>query len=143
MDTDIFLISIIALFIGHSFGDHWIQTHHQAITKGSPGWQGRRACLTHVITLTLTKLVILAITYYGTGLWPDPMWFCIGILVDGSSHYWADRRTTLERLAKMVRKTEFYQLGTDLGEHIGTGKYAMDQAFHHVFLWVGAVLISL
>lgn len=139
-----------ALFAGHSFGDHWIQTSHQAVCKGGPGWPARRACLGHVATLQLTKflLVMMAVGLVDLRL---NVWAVAGaLLVDGASHYWADRRFTLERLAgrlQFIGKDEFYDMGTDLvnaaGEtapHIGTGRYALDQSWHHLWLFVAALV---
>lgn len=136
-----------ALFAGHSFGDHWIQTSHQAVCKGGPGWPGRLACLAHVGTLQLTKflLVMLAVGLVDLRLNP---WAVVGaLLVDGASHYWADRRFTLQRLAGRVGKAEFYDQGTDLvngdgdcAPHVGTGRYALDQSWHHLWLFVAALV---
>jgi hypothetical protein len=43
-----------ALFVAHQVADHWIQTQHQADTKGCPGWPGRIACAAHVASYTAT-----------------------------------------------------------------------------------------
>jgi len=136
-----------ALFAGHSFGDHWIQSSHQAVCKGGTGWPARRACAAHVATLQITKflLVMLAVGLVDLRLNP---WAVAGALaVDGASHYWADRRFTLQRLAKGVGKATFYDQGTDLvnghGEcapHVGTGRYALDQSWHHLWLFVAALI---
>ena len=37
-----------SLYAAHSFGDHWVQTHHQACGKGAPTAAGRLACFGHV-----------------------------------------------------------------------------------------------
>ncbi|MFJ3184434.1 transcriptional regulator, partial [Streptomyces sp. NPDC086796] len=70
------------------------------------------------------------------------------------THWWADRRSTLARLAKVLRQVEFYTLGTGAhpahpvqangkpAAHMGTGAYALDQSFHHLFLGVAALLIA-
>ncbi|MFB7858909.1 hypothetical protein [Rhodococcus qingshengii] len=150
MNTEIFPIIFIGLFAGHHAGDYWIQTDHQAITKGKPGAEGIRACLAHVTGLTLTKLIFVGSLLSISGLAPSPFWFLFGVFVDASSHYWADRRTTLEKLAKVLRKSTFYQMGKDTvhtssppGTHVGVGSHALDQAFHLVFLVVGSVLMSM
>ena len=149
MNTELFPIIFIALYVGHSVGDHWVQTGHQSAHKHQKDKEGIHACLAHVTTLTATKLVFL-LPVLAMNEWPSVWWLCAGILLDASSHYWADRRFTLEGLAKWVGKSGFYHLGTDSlhrdapdGAHIGTGKYALDQAFHHLFLFVSAVMISL
>ncbi len=143
----------IALLVGHSVGDHWVQTSCQAVEKayGAPGTtrqlvrRGQLACIRHVATLTATKvvLVLLVLLPYDA----DVRWgqVAVGLGVDALSHYWADRRWTLEELARYIGKGEFYDQGTDLVDaagqkrpHIGTGRYALDQSWHHFWLLVGA-----
>lgn len=149
MDNELFPLVFTALFTGHSVGDHWIQTSHQVAHKHLRSPTGRWSCLRHVGTLTLTKIVlllpVLALTH-----WPAPWWLCAGILLDASTHYWADRRYTLEGLANLLGLGGFYCLGSDSlhssspkGSHIGTGKYALDRSFHHFFLFISSVMICL
>ncbi|GGN64850.1 hypothetical protein GCM10012285_67230 [Streptomyces kronopolitis] len=50
-------------------------------------------------------------------------------------------------LAKVTGKAEFYRLGApradhDDNPHIGTGAYALDQSFHHLWLLVAALVIA-
>lgn len=136
-----------ALFAGHSFGDHWIQSGHQAVCKGNRNWAGRRACIGHVVSLQWTKLLLLFLAVALVGLRLNPWWVLAALLVDGVSHYWADRRFTLEALAGHVGKGVFYDQGTDLvnhegkhAPHIGTGRYALDQSWHHLWLFVSALV---
>lgn len=70
-----------------------------------------------------------------------------GLAVDALSHGWADRRSTLAGLAEATGKGEFYRLGApragrDDNPHIGTGAYALDQSFHHLWLLVTALIIA-
>jgi len=147
-----------ALFVAHSVADHWVQTSCQAVEKayGPPGTgnkeltrRGQLACVRHVSTLTLTKcalLIPLVLLFHVKLTW----WQLVaGFLVDAVSHYWADRRWTLEELARWLKKGEFYDQGTDLvdgaGEkrpHTGTGRYALDQSWHHLWLFISAVIIT-
>lgn len=74
--------------------------------------------------------------------------------IDAATHYWADRRTTLKRLADRCGKAEFYSLGTPThaghpvtakGEYaptLGTGAYALEQSWHILWLFVAALLIA-
>lgn len=144
-----FAVVFAAMFAGHSVGDHWVQTGHQAVCKGGPGWSGRWACAKHVATLQLTKLVLLVPAALLLNLQLTWGAVALAFAVDAVSHYWADRRTTLERLARRrwVNKGVFYDQGTDLvnaqgvpAPHIGTGRYALDQSWHHLWLFVSAVL---
>lgn len=152
-----FAAAFAALYAAHMVGDHWVQTHGQACTKGAPGRDGRAACAWHVTTLTLTKLAALALLTWVTGLHLNPLPLIAGLLVDAASHYWADRaarhpnstRTvTLAWLADTVGKGDFYRMGAprqgrDDQPHLGTGAYALDQSWHVGWLFITALIITL
>ncbi|MGW0553318.1 transcriptional regulator [Streptomyces sp. NPDC002926] len=131
MDAALFAAVFIALWVGHSVGDHWVQTSHQSCTKGLPGWPGSLAAARHVATLTITKALLLVPAAWLLGLELSMAGLVAGLTVDALSHGWADRRSTLARLAQATGKSEFYRLGTpragrDDNPHIGTGAYALD-----------------
>ncbi|MGW2920402.1 transcriptional regulator [Streptomyces angustmyceticus] len=156
MSAVVFAAAFIALYVAHSVGDHWVQTNCQSAAKGKPGWAGRLACTRHVISLTLTKGIILAVVVLLLDLRVTALGVTIGLAVDAATHWWADRRTTLAWLARILGegKAEFYNLGTGAhklhpidadGEpaaHLGTGAYALDQSFHHLWLLVAALIIA-
>lgn len=137
-----------ALYAAHSFGDHWYgQTHRQALGKGARTRQGRLHCLGHVLLLAAHKAVALAAVCAVTGLRLPLAAVAVGLLVDGVSHYWADRRFTLQALAGRTGKGDFYQLGQprpgrDDAPHLGTGAYALDQSWHVAWLFVAALIIA-
>ena len=140
-----------ALYTGHTVGDHWVQTSCQAIHKAAPTRAGQLACLRHVVTLTVTKLVLATAVVFAFHVKLNLWQVVAAILVDAGSHYWADRRVTLERLARRrwVGKGEFYDQGTDLVNaegkvrpHIGTGRYALDQSWHVLWLFVAALVAT-
>ncbi|GAA2572690.1 MULTISPECIES: transcriptional regulator [Streptomyces] len=157
----VFAAVFIALYVAHSVGDHWVQTSHQAAHKGendrTPGQSsraGRIACTLHVIGLTITKGIALAAVVLVLDLPVTVIGVVAGLGVDAASHWWADRRSTLAWLAKVTGKTEFLSLGTPAhaahpvtaegtyAPTLGTGAYALDQSFHHLFLGVAALLIA-
>ncbi|MEU3954038.1 transcriptional regulator [Streptomyces achromogenes] len=150
----VFAALSIALIIAHSVGDHWVQTTGQAMTKGQPGWPGRLACGRHVLTLTLTKVLVLIPVVVALDLPVTVPGLAAGLGLDAASHYWADRRTTLAALARRCRKDELFALGTPAHpEHpvtaggtyaptLGTGAYALDQSWHHLWLGITALLIT-
>lgn len=147
-DPTVFAASFAALFAAHQVGDHWVQSSCQATTKGGTGWPARTACAKHVASLTVTKLLFLAPVALLLGLTVHPLAALIGLLVDAVSHYWADRRTTLARLAERVGKGTFYRLGTPRPDHddnptLGTGAYALDQSWHIAWLIVAALILSI
>lgn len=159
--ASVFAAVFIALYIAHSVGDHWVQTSHQAAHKGendrTPGQSsrtGRINCTLHVVGLTTTKAIVLVPVVLVLNLPVTVGGIVAGLGVDAASHWWADRRSTLAWLAKVTGKTEFYELGTGAhpvhpvtaegkpAGHLGTGGYALDQSFHHLFLGVAALLIA-
>ncbi|MFF4698415.1 transcriptional regulator [Streptomyces chattanoogensis] len=147
MHAATFAAVFIALYVAHSVGDHWVQTSHQSAHKGRPGWGGRLADARHVATLTLTKLAVLVPAAVLLGLHLSMLGVVAGLGIDAVTHWWADRRSTLAWLARVTGKGEFYRLGApraghDDNPHIGTGAYALDQSFHHLWLLVAALVIA-
>ncbi|MFF0838244.1 transcriptional regulator [Streptomyces sp. NPDC003344] len=150
----VFAAVFVALYVAHSVGDHWVQTSHQAAEKGRPGWVGRLADARHVLGLTITKGIALAAVVLVLNIPVTVTGLVAGLGVDAVTHWWADRRTTLAWLAKVTGKTEFLSLGTPAhpahpvtadggyAPTLGTGAYALDQSFHHLFLGVAALLIA-
>ncbi|MCX5363206.1 DUF3307 domain-containing protein [Streptomyces sp. NBC_00124] len=147
MTAAVFAAVFAALYVAHSVGDHWVQTSCQSASKGRPGWVGRLADTRHVATLTLTKLVVLLPLVWLLDLRVSVLGIVAGLGIDAVTHWWADRRTTLAWLAEVTGKGEFYRLGAprtgrDENPHIGTGAYALDQSFHHLWLLVAALIIA-
>jgi len=127
--------------------DHWAQTNRQAATKGRPGWDGRRACAAHVTSYTATAAALLALTAWRTGLDLNAGRCTLALLVSAASHYWADRRTTLAHLARLLGKQGFFDLGMprpgrDDNPSLGTGAYALDQSWHITWLFIAALIIA-
>ena len=136
-----------ALFVAHQVADHWVQTDHQARTKGAPGWPGRLACAAHVTTYTATALLALLALSAALGLALDPGRVAAGMALSAVTHYLADRRTPLAALAALVRADGFYALGKprpgrDDNPCIGTGAYALDQSLHYLVLFAAALVIA-
>ncbi|MCU7724570.1 DUF3307 domain-containing protein [Actinoplanes sp. KI2] len=147
MTAATFAAVFVALFVAHQVADHWIQTDHQARTKGAPGWPSRIACAAHVATYTATALVALAVLRHTLDLPLTPGRVAAGLAVSAISHYLADRRTPLARLAALTGHAGFYALGTcrngrDDKPCLGTGAYALDQSFHYAWLFVAALIIA-
>ena len=135
-----------ALFVAHQVGDHWIQTQYQADRKGLPGWPGRLACAAHVNTYTATALIAVIVTTAATGVELNPWRCAAGLAVSAVTHYLADRRTPLKRLAQLVGADRFYALGAprpgrDDNPSLG-GAYHLDQSFHYLWLFVAALIIA-
>lgn len=147
MKPEVFAAAFAAMYVGHTVADIWLQTRSQALAKGNPGSAGRLACLKHVATLTIAVAVALAAVIAVTGLRTSPAAVAIALAVNGSTHYWADRRRTLRWLAASVGKAEFYQLGSPRPGHddnvtLGTGAFHLDQAWHIGWLFIAALIIA-
>lgn len=147
MDAGGFAAVFAALFVAHSVGDHWVQTSHQSMQKGKPGWVGRLADAHHVATLTVAKLVLLLTVAWVVDVPVTPLGMLLGLGVDAVTHWWADRRSTLARLAEVLGLGGFYRLGAprpgrDDNPSLGTGAYALDQSFHHLWLLVAALTVA-
>lgn len=119
-----------ALDAGLAVGDMWAQTNNQAQSKGNPGWAGRRACAAHVATLTVTQGAFLGVAVLATGERLSPRRVAVGLTLNAITHYFADRRTPLEKLAGKLAwmgKDEFYRIGQP---PLATGARALDESWH-------------
>lgn len=108
--------------------DHWVQTHRQALTKGLPGWRGRRACAAHVFSYVGTQAAVVAAGAHVLGLRFTPGRVAAALAISATTHYAMDRRTPARRLAGWLGKGEF----ADLADHGINGAYLLDQAAHHL-----------
>ncbi|WP_433297433.1 DUF3307 domain-containing protein [Actinoplanes sp. CA-030573] len=136
-----------ALFVAHQVADHWVQTQRQADRKGLPGWPGRLACAAHVVTYTLTAVLAVALLPIVLHLPLSIGQLTAGLLVSAVTHYIADRRTPLKRLAVWFGADRFYALGAprpgrDDNPSLGCGSYALDQSFHYLWLFAAALIIA-
>jgi hypothetical protein len=170
-----FAVVLPSLLVAHNVADHLLQTHRQATHKGLPGWVGRLACARHVATYTACTAATVSLLWWLFDLPITPLGFLAGQLVSAGTHYWADRRTTLERLANWgpfarMGKGEFYRLGAPRkvsafagmdevrlyradtvppvevswdNPSLGSGAYALDQAWHWLWLFVAALVTAL
>ncbi|MEU4801217.1 transcriptional regulator [Actinosynnema sp. NPDC023587] len=141
-----FAVTLPVLLVAHTVADHWVQTSHQSAAKGGRSWAGRWACVRHVASYTLVTAVAVASVWWLFSLPISPAGFVAGQVLSAVTHYWADRRFTLARLAKAAGKGEFYRFGApregrDDNPGIGTGAYALDQSFHWLML-TGAGLLT-
>lgn len=146
-----FAATYAALAAAHEVGDLWLQRHTDARDKGNPGSDGRRACAIHVATYLATQAGALALVNRVTGTRSTWKRAALGLAVSGISHYAADRRTPLKKTADLMQpifgKADFHQLGQPRPGHndnpsLGTGAYALDQATHHLFNTLAALVIA-
>ena len=152
--TAVFAATFAALYAGHHVADYWVQTDHQARHKGAKGPEGVIACLVHVGSYIVTQFVCLILMGLATGQGMlDGWWTVLALTVSGTTHYAADRREygLMFKLARLLPgKADFMRLGLPRGEErlptgkpgvfqviehddnpsLGTGTWALDQAWH-------------
>jgi hypothetical protein len=163
MNAGTFAAVFATLYAAHQVAEHWVQTHHQTLTKAAGGWPGRWACARHVATYTATAVVMLTAAALLLPLPLSVLGVAVGQAVSASTHYWADRRDPLLLLAVVLHKSRFYFLGMPRphlpevpdrdgpigatvphdNPSLGTGAYALDQSFHVFWLFVAALITTL
>lgn len=122
-----FVVAFVSFYVGHMAADYWIQTDWQARTKGQPGSIGRVACLRHVATYTATLAIIVVLVSYRIDVDLSAVRMAVALAVLAVTHYVADRRVPLRRLAVLLRHG---------GAWLDSGGLALlDQAWH--VWWVG------
>ena len=138
MRTAAFAAVFAAMVAGHQVGDYWVQTSAQAAAKGEPGWRGHRACGAHVATYTLTLAACVALAWWWLSLPLSAAWVAAGLGVSAVTHYFADRRTPLRKLADWQGSGQFWRTG----EGLATGAALLDQAWHWWWLFVSALIAA-
>jgi Protein of unknown function (DUF3307) len=111
-----FAVVLPTLLVAHHVADHWIQTDEQAKAKGQRGVEGRNACAVHVCTYTLTTILFVSTMWLLFSLPISSAGFLLGQAVSAVTHYWADRKFTLEWLTQQwpfsrMGKHDFYRSG--------------------------------
>jgi hypothetical protein len=134
----LFLVTFVAWYAAHQVADHWLQTDHQAAAKGDASWSGRRACLGHVGTYTLAQAVTLYATAGWLGLHVSFPAALAGLAVSAGTHYFADRRTPLRKLAKWSPARRFFELK----DHGLNGAYLLDQSWHIAWIFIGSLVVA-
>jgi hypothetical protein len=133
-----FAVMLGVYLTGHTVADYWVQSSAQAMRKGLPGWAGRRACIGHVTTYTVTLAGLLALTAWRLALPVSPAWAAAGLFVSAVTHYFADRRTPLRRVADLTGKGEFWRSG----EGLASGAAHLDQSWHWLWLFAAALITA-
>lgn len=135
----VFAAAFGAYAAGHQVADYWIQTPGQSARKALPGWTGRRACLAHVTTYTVTLAALLALAAGVLAVPVSPGWAAAGLAVNAVTHYFADRRTPLRKLAALIPgKAGFW----DAGEGLASGAACLDQSWHWLWIFAAALITA-
>lgn len=158
----LFAGTAVALYAAHHVGDYWVQTDGQARAKGLAGATGRWACTKHVLSYVGTQAIFLTeLSRVGAHLsWAR---VAVALLISGVTHWTADRREhgLMFWLARRLPgKIRFLELGAprdlSIREYLGgtskipldnpclgTGAWALDQAWHIFFgVFVAALVVA-
>lgn len=162
MGAGAFAAYAVALYVAHHVGDYWVQTDMQARLKGAAGVDGRLACLGHVLTYLATQVACLFAMVVVTGQEIGTVRTLCALAVSGVTHYVADRRRPLERIAGWIPgKANFWRLGAQRelrvqaywnddevdavldNPALGTGAWALDQSWHIFWgVFVAALILA-
>lgn len=148
--TTRFLITAAALSAAHEVGDQWVQTGHQACTKGEPGRRGQLACAAHVATYSATGALAVWAASRWLGVPMKGRSLAAGLALNAATHYLADRRTPLRRLAALAGNAEYVRRATVVrSEHTaaedtgpGTAMFHLDQSWHYGWIFASALLAA-
>lgn len=130
-----FAATLAATHAAGKVADHWVQTQHQACVKGEAGWRGRLSCAAHVGTYVATEALALVVTDRVTGLGLRPGRVAAALAVTAITHYIADRRRPLRRMADALGKDPAWLDN-------GGGMYAMDQSWHDGWHLASALIMA-
>lgn len=133
-----FLVASAAMVAAHQVADHWLQTDGQANTKGGKGWRARVACAAHCASYTAAQALALGGAARWLGVPLSGRNVTAGLAVSAVTHYVADRREPLRKMAEATGHTPFYRLASG-GLN---GAYLMDQSWHYGWIFVAALVIA-
>lgn len=124
------LALFIVLFVAHSVGDYWVQTSWQAERKE----HSHVACSLHIATYTMTLLLFLVVVSVRFDVDLSISRVIVALSVSAVTHYLADRRRPLRRVALAI--------GRDRSWIDNGGLALLDQSWHTFWLFVCAIVIA-
>ncbi len=152
------LTALVAFGFGlaaHGVGDHWIQTHTQACTKAMdrPGCDRTRAvwaCARHVLTWSATVLAFISLAGWWLALPLRPGWLAAGMTINAVTHFIADLRTPLVRIAEFLGRGGYIshvQVDRGAGRGVestgpGTALFHLDQPWHIAWHGVSSLVMA-
>lgn len=140
-----------------AIGDMWVQTDTCARIKGATDTnpvidhdeetgaeiavhgtrEGQLACLHHCATYTATQAAALLVGSRVLGLRLKPGRVAAALAVSFATHYVADRRRPMARLAEATGKKAFYDRLSPV-----CGQFELDQAWHHGWEAAAALILA-
>jgi hypothetical protein len=133
----VFAVVLAVLFVGHTVGDHVLQTDRQAREKAAPGRAGYTALASHLVVYHATIGVLLALTAVLLRLPLSPLGVAAGLAFSALTHGLLDRRWPVRALLRATGSAEFADATGPV-----CGMYLADQALHHAALLVSGLLVA-
>ncbi|MFI5839126.1 DUF3307 domain-containing protein [Catenuloplanes sp. NPDC051500] len=132
-----FVITLLALIVGHQLGDHVMQTDHQAANKAGKGRTAAGAMAGHLAAYHLTVGAVLAVTAWAMHLQLTWLGVVAGLLFSVVTHAILDRRAVVRLVLQHTGSREFADQTSPV-----CGMYVADQSLHWACLLVSALLMA-
>ena len=132
-----FVVTLLALLVGHQVGDHVLQSDTQAATKSEPGAPGVRAMAGHLITYHLSVGAVLALVTVVLHVPLTVAGVVAGLMFSAVTHALLDRRHLVRAVLRSTGSPEFAEQQTPV-----CGMYVADQALHWLCLLISALLVA-
>jgi hypothetical protein len=128
-----FAVLLPTLLVAHNVADHIAQTDHQAARKAN-SW---RAMAGHVGSYQLIQLIAVETVLVASGMVCSRRTKITGAIISAVTHAVLDRRWPVKVILERTRSPQFAEMATPLN-----GMYLADQALHHGFLFVAALVMA-
>ncbi|MDR7273931.1 DUF3307 domain-containing protein [Catenuloplanes atrovinosus] len=132
-----FVVTLLALIVGHQLGDHVMQTDHQAANKAGRGRAAITAMLGHLTAYHATIGIVLFVTAWALHLQLTWLGVTAGFLFSIVTHAILDRRAVVRLVLQHTGSRQFADQTTPV-----CGMYVADQSLHWACLLVSALLMA-
>jgi Protein of unknown function (DUF3307) len=132
-----FVITLLALIVGHQLGDHVMQTDNQATHKAGRGRAAVRAMAGHLLAYHVSVGAVLALTAWVLQLRLTLTGIVAGLLFSVITHAILDRRAIVRLVLQRTGSRNFADQTSPV-----CGMYVADQALHWLCLLISALLMA-
>lgn len=132
-----FVVTLLALLVGHQVGDHVFQSDRQAAGKATGGRSGARAMAGHLVAYHLAVGAILALVAVVLQVPLTAGGVLAGLGFSAVTHALLDRRHLVRRVLQATGSPRFAEQTSPV-----CGMYVADQALHWLCLLISALLVA-
>ena len=132
-----FVVTLLALLVGHQVGDHVLQSDDQAARKSQPGAPGWTAMAGHLLAYHLAVGAILALVAAVLHVPLTVTGVAAGLAFSAVTHAVLDRRHLVRAVLRATGSPGFAEQTTPV-----CGMYVADQALHWLCLLISALLVA-